>query len=89
MVSLPQGFKPTFHTRPWTRLGWGFFQHHHELCHCAERGEQSQEEKVIMGDEGCCLGKEAQETPCFGFSSQTVCILCSKIITLEIHNHFP
>lgn len=41
-----------------------------------------------MGDEGCCLGKEAQETPCFGFFSQTVSIFCLEIIMFEIHNHF-
>lgn len=37
-----------------------------------------------MGDEGCCLGKEAQETPCFGFFYQTVSIFCLEIIVVEI-----
>lgn len=41
-----------------------------------------------MGDEGCCLGKEVQETRCFGFFSQTVSIFCLKMIMFEIHNHF-
>lgn len=41
-----------------------------------------------MGDEGCCLGKEVQETPCFGFSSQAVAIFSLKMITFEIHNNF-
>lgn len=41
-----------------------------------------------MGDEGCCLGKEVQETPCFCFFSQTASIFCLKMIMFEIHNHF-
>lgn len=41
-----------------------------------------------MGDEGCCLGKEVQETPCFGFFSQTVSIFCLRMIVFENHYHF-
>lgn len=41
-----------------------------------------------MGDEGCCLGKEVQETSCFGFFPQTVSMFCLKMITFETHNYF-
>lgn len=41
-----------------------------------------------MGDEGCCLGKEVQETPCFGFFSHTVSIFYLKTITFETHSYF-
>ena len=41
-----------------------------------------------MGDEGCCLGKEALATLCFGFFSQTVYIFGLRMIMLYIHNHF-
>lgn len=41
-----------------------------------------------MGDEGCCLGKEVQETPCFGFFPQIVSIFCLKMITFETRNYF-